>query len=122
MDKPSFWRDKIPFIKKLYTFYSKINYRGINLWPVMADDVYTYYQNQNRNFWERLRLIIRFIFFRENFRVEESRSKILASYFMSREDHYELMKKSISAFSKEELFFLDAYKHKKNPAKKTRAT
>jgi len=100
------WSEKIPFIKKLKDFYSKIEYKRINLWPIMANECYTYYKSQeDRGFKEILGLIIRFIFFKEDLKVEKAKGKILVSYFMNREDHHELVKKAISAFSEKEIFF-----------------
>lgn len=112
------WQEKIPYIKTLKEFFSKIEYQEINLWPIIANDVYTYYRNQDRKLLERLKLIIRFIFFRENLEIIKDKRKILASYFMQRSDHHELMKSVINAFPKEEIFFLDAYEHKNKPLKK----
>jgi len=112
------WSEKIPFIKKLKDFYSKIEYKRINLWPIMANECYTYYKSQeDRGFKEILGLIIRFIFFKEDLKVEKAKGKILVSYFMNREDHHELVKKAISAFSEKEIFFMDAYEYKRNPLK-----
>ena len=47
------WSEKIPFIKKLKDFYSKIEYKRINLWPIIANECYTYYKSQeDRGFKE----------------------------------------------------------------------
>lgn len=115
IDKKNLWKEKIPYIKELEEFFSKISYKGINLWPIMANEVYTYYKNQDRGFFERALLITRYIFFKDNLKVERSNKKILASYFMRREDHHELTQKALDSFSKKELFFLDGYESKKKP-------
>ena len=111
------WVNKIPYLKKSKEFFSGMEYYSINLWPIMANEIYTYYKNQDREFSERLKLIVRFILFIDDFKIEESKGKILASYFMPRDDHHDLVKKALSGFSKKELFFLDAYEHKKKPIK-----
>lgn len=111
------WVNKIPYLKISKEFFSGMEYYSINLWPIMANEIYTYYKNQDRKFSERLKLIVRFIFFIDNFKIEKNKGKILASYFMPRDDHHNLVKKALSSFSKKELFFLDAYEHKKKPLK-----
>jgi len=112
-----FWSEKIPYIKKLKGFYSKIEYKGVNLWPVMAGDVYPYYyfshldKEEEPSLFKRLLINIKSIFFRDNFPVGGN-GKILVSYFMPRKDHYELIEKALSKFPEKDLVWIDAFKYK----------
>lgn len=120
MDKIFFWSEKIPFIKILKEFFSQIEYKEINLWPVMANDVYTYYQNQEqRSKFNRILTIFRGLFLRDKIKIQGGTGKIFATYFMPRRDHQEFVTKALEKFSKEELTFFDGYKYKqkKSPFK-----
>ena len=77
------WREKIPFLSSLYEMYSKIDYKGIPLWPIMANDVYVYYKNQEqRSKINKILTIIRCLFFRDKIRVRsDDKNKIFATYF-----------------------------------------
>src|SRR3972149_3127895 len=99
-----FWSEKIPFIRKLKGFYSKKEYGGINLWPIMANDVYTYYRNQEARTKKEIFLeTVKNLFLLDKLKVNGKRARILATYFMARKDHHELFLKSISSFKREEL-------------------
>ncbi len=119
-----FWSEKIPFIKKLKEFFSKIEYQGINLWPVMANDVYTYYKNQEDRtekeiFLETLKDFILI----DKYRLLGEKGRILATYFMGRRDHHEFFLKSLSSFNKGDLTVLDFYNDKiKTPLKRSKLT
>ena len=117
LKKPILWSERIPFIKNLKGFYSEISHRGINFWPIIAGDVYTYYKNQEHRTWvEKILMITKNLFLKDKYQVHGKKGKILVSYFMPRKDHHELVMKAIERFPKEELIMLDCYKYKqKNP-------
>jgi hypothetical protein len=116
INEKDFWSEKIPFIKNLKDFFSQIEHKGINLWPIMADETYTFYRNQDVKFFERFARKIKYLFFRENYLVVGSPGGILASYFMPRKDHHDFFLKAIEKFHENELLLLDCYENKmKNP-------
>ncbi len=107
------WNERIPYIKTMKDFYLNMNYHGLNLWPIMANDVYTYYRNQeHRTKKERFSFIIKSFFIKDNFPILGKEKGILASYFWNRKDHLELFNKSIEAFSKKELILIDCFEYK----------
>ncbi len=110
--KPVLWNEKIPFIKEAKEFYSKINYKGINLWPIMASEVYTYYENPEKEKLIKILSILKYLFTQDKFEIKGDKNKIFVSYIMARKDHHVLMKKALEKFSKEELTWLDAYSYK----------
>ncbi len=116
--KAEFWSEKIPFIKKLKDFYSKIEYRGVNLWAVMAGDVYTYYyfshidKEEEPNTKERILINLKSLFFKDRFPLKNPEGKILISYFMPRKDHHELVKKAVSKFPEKDIIWIDAFEYK----------
>lgn len=113
-----FWSERIPYIKKMKEFYSKIDYEGINLWPIMAGDIYTHYyfshidKGEEPNTKEKILIGLKSLFFRDNFPIK-GKGKILISYFMPRQDHHELVGKAVSNFQKKDLTWIDAYDYKK---------
>ncbi|MFA5953743.1 MAG: hypothetical protein WC812_04075 [Candidatus Pacearchaeota archaeon] len=114
MKKENLWNEKIPFIKEMKEFYLKMNYKGINLWPIMANDIYTYYSNKNIEKKERKMIFLKCLFFKDEMNLtHKEKNKILVSYFMPREDHHSLVYKAIEDFPKEDLIILDNYELKK---------
>jgi hypothetical protein len=113
MGKKLFWKDKIPFLKKSKQFFEKLDYRGINLWPVMAGEVYTFQSSPINNKLEKFLMIVKFLFTMDKFNIEGERNRILVSYPISREDHHNLLIKSIEKFPKNEITLLDNYYWKK---------
>jgi hypothetical protein len=111
MDKLMFWSEQIPFIKTLKEFFLNIEYRGINFWPIMANDVYTYYKNQEqRSKLNKFLTIMRCLFLKEKIKIKEhDKNKIFATYFMLRKDHQEFVKKALEKFSNDELYLYDSY-------------
>ncbi|MEM3091177.1 MAG: hypothetical protein QXU39_00775 [Candidatus Pacearchaeota archaeon] len=111
------WSEKIPYIKELKDFYSGIEHKGINLWPVMAGDVYTYYYFSHIDKIEEPKKIKRFfiglksLFFGDKFEIKGN-GKILVSYFMHRKDHYDLIKSAVSYFPEGDLIWIDSFKYK----------
>ncbi|MEK6927749.1 MAG: hypothetical protein AABX11_04920 [Nanoarchaeota archaeon] len=109
------WSDKIGYLRRMKEFYSKIEYNGINLWPVMATEIYPYYyfshtdKIEEPSKFKRNLMKIKALFFKENFYPSGKKNKLLVSYFMARKDHYELVKKSVEAFPKGDLCWIDAY-------------
>lgn len=122
MEKPVYWSEKIPYIKKLKEFYSKINYKEINLWPIMANDVYTYYKNQEQRTKKEIFMeTLKNFFLIDNLKINGKSKKIFATYFMARKDHHEFFLKAISDFKKNEISVLDFYEEKvKNPLLRSR--
>ena len=113
------WNEKIPFIKKMKEFYSKMNYKEINLWPIMANDLYTYYSNKSIGKRERFLIVLKCLFRKDIFKVKGGKNKIFVTYFMPRKDHHVLVQKSIEKFQKREITLMDAYEYKKrDPLKK----
>lgn len=111
------WSEKIPYIKKLKEFYSHLEHKGINLWPIMANEVYTYYKNQEQRTEKEIKLfILKSLFFKDNFPINGKKGGILVSFFMPRKDHRELVYKTIESIPKEDITLLDCYDYKqKNP-------
>jgi len=122
METKEFYYEKIPYLKKIKKFFSELNYKGINLWPIMATEAYTFYQNQEINFRERIVKELKYLFFMEKYEeVLKGNGKILVSYFMPRKDHHELVLKSIEKFPKKDLMMLDCFETKqKNPFLRTK--
>ena len=114
INEKEFWYNKISYLRKMKAFFSSMEYKGINLWPIMANEVYTYYKNQDRKLFERIINIIRCLFFKENLYFSGKKGRILATYFMPRKDHRDLVKGALSKFNKDELFLLDFYYYKKS--------
>ena len=110
--KVTFWNEKVPFIKEMKKFYSKINYKEINLWPVMAPEVYIYYQNPEESRKMKILAFLKYLFTKDRFKVKGDKNKIFASYVMAREDHRKLIKNALKKFNKEDLVWLDAYEYK----------
>ena len=113
------WSDKIPYLKISKNFFKKINYKGINLWPIMAPEIYTYYKAPEKVWWMRPLMGLKNLFTLDKFPIEGGEKNIFASYIMARDDHRILVKNALSKFSKDELTILDAceYKKKKSPLK-----
>ncbi|MBR9706740.1 hypothetical protein GOV14_06915 [Candidatus Pacearchaeota archaeon] len=114
--KLKFWNEKIPFLKKLKEFFLKSNHNGINLWPIMAGESYTYNTFSEKSRLKRFLMVLKLIFFKENFKLKSEKDKIWATFFMPRDDHQELVAKAIEKFSKKELLFLNACEYKKQKA------
>jgi len=112
--KPVLWNEKIPFIKEAKEFYSKINYKGINLWPIMAGEVYMFQSFPIKNKSEKFFFILKFLFTIDKFNIHGRKGNIFVSYPDSREDHHTLLIKSIEKFPKKEITLLDNYNWKKN--------
>jgi len=106
------WNEKIPFIKEMKEFYYKMKYRGINLWPVMANETYTYYLSPEKDRKMKVLAFLKYLFTKDNFKIYGKKGRIFVSYIMAREDHHELMKKALKNFSEKELTWLDAYQYK----------
>jgi len=103
----------IKFIKDFKLFYESINYKNVNLWPVMAPEVYTYYQNPETEFKMKILSMLKYLFTKDKFDVDFSqKNKIFATFLMPRKDHNELMHKMLQNFSKKELYFLDRFEYK----------
>lgn len=114
ISKKDLWSEKIPFLKNLKEFFSGIEYKGINLWPLMASECYKYYVDPAEKGMKRYLMYFKFLFTKDRFRVKGDRNKILCSYLMPREDHHELFLKAISGFSPEEIAVIDEYNYKKS--------
>ncbi len=112
INEKDLWSEKIPFIKTLKEFFSKMEHRGIGLWPIMADETYTFYKNQNVGFFERFAKKIKYLFFKEHYPVKGIPGGILASYFMPRKDHHEFFLKAIEKFPEDKILLLDCYENK----------
>ncbi|MBT3397446.1 hypothetical protein HOA55_00385 [archaeon] len=63
--------------------------------------------------FEEFFMIIKFLFSMDKFNIGEGKDKILVSYPMAREDHHNLVMKSIEKFPKKEIVLLDNYYWKK---------
>ena len=114
-----FWFEKIPFIKQSKHFFEKLGYEDINLWPVMAGEVYTYYQPPEKVWWRKIAMIFKCIFTLDRFDISGKRGNIFASFIMARDDHHLLVEKALEKFPKKDLTILDAceYKKKESPLK-----
>ena len=112
--KQKLWSDKIPYISRSKAFFSGMNYRDINLWPIMASEVYTHYVNENVFGAERGFMFLKFLFTMDKFKIEGEKGRIFSSFVMPRDDHHTLVKKSFEKFSKDELTILDACEYKKS--------
>jgi len=114
--KPIFWSEKIPYLKKMKGFYSKMSYKGIPLWPIMATEIYTFYKNQEIGKFERILKEIKYLFVEEKYLIQGEKGKTFVTYFMPRKDHHKLVFKTIEKFPKKEITLLDCYNQKKqNP-------
>ncbi len=113
MGKKLFWQDKIPFLKKSKEFFKKLNHRGINLWPVMAGELYMFQETPIENKFEKFLMMIKFIFTMDKFNIDYGKNRILVSCPIAREDHHNLVLKSIEKFPKKEIALLDNYYWKK---------
>ncbi|GIU68455.1 MAG: hypothetical protein KatS3mg093_342 [Candidatus Parcubacteria bacterium] len=115
--KIDLWSEKILYLKKSKEFFSKLSYKGINLWPIMAGDIYTYYYfshidiEEEPSFFKRFLINIKSLFFEDKFPVKGN-GRILVSYFMPRKDHHELVKRAVSKFPKKDLVWIDAFGYK----------
>lgn len=105
VDERKLWSYKIDYIKKLKEFFSEIEYQGINLWPVMAPEVYTYYYFANYDKIEeptplkRFLMSMKYLFFSGIAPVQNAKNKLFVSYPLNRKDHYELISRSVSGFN-----------------------
>ncbi len=111
--KPILWNEKIPFIKEMKEFYSKMEYKGLNLWPIISSEIYTYYEAPEEKRMMKIFAILKYLFTKDNFDVVGRKNKIFVSYVMAREEHWQLMKKALEKFPKKELKWVDAYESKK---------
>ncbi|MCH7850067.1 MAG: hypothetical protein IH845_00285 [Nanoarchaeota archaeon] len=108
------WDQKILFIKESKKFYSKISYKGISLWPIMAPEVYVYYKSPEKVPWRKIAMILKCLFTKDKFNIKGKKGNILASYIMARKDHHNLVKKALEKFPKKDITMLDAYEYKKS--------
>ena len=89
MDTKTPWYKSIPYIKKSKELFSSLNCKGINLWPIMASDIYTYYYFSNYNKKEepnkkqKLLLSLNYLFFPNIPRISNTKNKILATTIIS---------------------------------------
>lgn len=120
--KNELWSDKIPYIKTMKEFYSKLEYKGLNLWPIMANDIYTYYQNQEqRTKKEKTLETFKNFLLLDRIKTSGEKNKILATYFMARKDHHLFFLNALKQFNEEELNILDFYEKKiKSPLKRSK--
>ncbi|MBU3923543.1 MAG: hypothetical protein KJ592_01360 [Nanoarchaeota archaeon] len=110
-----FLYEKIPFLKKSREFFSSLDYEGINLWPLMAPEAYIYYENSEKDNFMKILSKLKYLFTQDIFKVPKTKKgKILATYFMPRTDHRELMIKMLKDFPKNEVLFLDYFDYKVN--------
>jgi hypothetical protein len=114
INEKDLWSEKISFIKTLKEFFSGIKYDEVNLWPIMANDTYTYYKHQEqRSKLNRFLTIIKCLFLREKIKLGNTgKNKVFATYFMLRKDHQEMVRRALEKFSSEELFLFDGYEYK----------
>ena len=118
-EKKEIWSDKIEFLRESKKFFSKMKYRGINLWPVMAPAIYESYVAPVKNKKESAKDFFRYFFLQERIKFPEvGGSGILASFAMNRKDHHEFFLKSIEKL-KENVLLIDMY-GTKNKDKKDR--
>lgn len=101
--------EKIKELKIIHKEFSKINYLGVNLWPVMALPIYSFYQYKyimGDSFPEiTFKRILGFLFLKQTFKISnDQKGKILTSLFMGEEsNHTELHKMYLDSFKKNEL-------------------
>jgi len=108
-----FWHEKIPFLKKSKEFFNKIIYKDINLWIVMAGEIYIYYENSEKIWWRKIAMIFKSLFTLDKFEIIGNSGNIFVSYIMARDDHHLLVEKSIEDFPKNQVTILDACEYKK---------
>ena len=117
--KLTLWYEKIPFLKKSKKFFERLEYREINLWPIIAPEVYTYYKNPEKVWWRKFAMIFKCLFTLDKLNIQGKKGNIFASFIMGRDDHHLLVEKALEKFPKKDLTILDAceYKKKKSPLK-----
>ena len=113
MENKILWQNKIPFLKKSKKFFKKLEYKGINLWPVMAGEIYMFQNSPIENKFEKFLMIIKFLFTMDKFNINGGKNRILVSCPIAREDHHNLIIKSTEKFPPEQITFLDNYYWKK---------
>ena len=111
------WLNKIPFLRQSKKFYDDFSYKNVPLWPIMAGEFYKFYNDPITSRKEKAMFMFKFLFTMDKFNIKGQAGRILVSYPMARDDHYELVKKAIQGFPKNEIIFLDNYTYKKKSSK-----
>ncbi|NPE27142.1 hypothetical protein HNV12_04020 [Methanococcoides sp. SA1] len=109
-----FWHEKIPFLRESKKVFREMEYEGINLWPIMASEVYTYYGAPEKIWWRKIAMMGKFLFTLDKYNITGEKNAIFSSFIMARDDHRDLVKKSLAKFSKKYLIVLDACEYKKS--------
>jgi hypothetical protein len=100
---------KIKELKIIHKEFSKINYLGVNLWPVLTLPIYQFYQH---NYLMKVSLpeitikrILGFLFMKQTFEISNNqKGRILTSLFMGEgSNHTELHKLYLNSFKENEL-------------------
>ena len=68
--------EKIKELKIIHKEFSKINYLGVNLWPILTLPVYSFYQCKyimKSSFQEvTIKRLLGFLFFKQTFRISDN--------------------------------------------------
>lgn len=111
--KNIFWNEKLPFLKNSKKFFEGIDYHGINLWPIMAGEIYMFQNAPIKNRFEKFLKEVKFLFSMDKFHLQGKKGGILVSYPIQREDHHYLVLKAIEKFPKKDIILLDNFEWKK---------
>lgn len=106
------WFEKIPYLKQAKEFFSNIEYKSVNLWPIMAGEIYTYYyfstmdKKEEPNFFKKSLMSIKSLFFRDKVNITDQGGNLLVSCFINRKDHFDLIKKALEKFDEKDLIWI----------------